>query len=100
MKIKINVQGQEKEVIISGLKGKHRKNFLKMMQRIAEKTKKDNLSAVQDAIEFLDYQDELAVEVTNIDKEEFENLDLEEANKILNAISKILFPGSEGKNLF
>ncbi|KKN09276.1 hypothetical protein LCGC14_1048300 [marine sediment metagenome] len=100
MKLKIKVQGEEKEVIVSGLKGKHRKNFLKMMQGIAEKTKKDNLSAVQDAIEFLDYQDDLAVEVTDLSKEEFENLDLEEANKILNAISKILFPQSEGKNLF
>ena len=100
MKVKIKLGDQEKDVEISGLKGKHRKNFLQMMQKIAKKTKTDDLSAVQDAVEFLDYQDELAIEVTNLNKEEFEDLDLEEANKILNAISKILFPGSEGKNLF
>ena len=100
MKLKINVLGQEKEVVISGLKGKHRKNFLKKMQAIALKTKAEDLSAVQDALDFLDYQEELAVEVTNLTKEEIEENELEENNKILAAISKILFPGSKGEGLF
>lgn len=100
MKIKIKLGDQEREVEISGLKRKHSRDWLKMMRNIAEKAKAEDLSAVGDAEEFLDFQDEQAIEFSSLSKEEFDNLEIEEANKILSAIGKLLFPMSKGESLF
>lgn len=100
MKIKINSQGEEKEVEIKGLKRSHSRVWLKKMRTIAEKAKAEDLSSVGDAEEFLDYQDKQAVEFSSLSKEEFDNLDIEEANKILSAIGQLLFPQSKGESLF
>jgi len=100
MKIKINVQGGEREVEIKGIKRNHSRVWLRKMRSIAEKTKKDDLSAIGDAIDYLDFQDEQAVEFSSLTKEEFDDLEIEEANKILSAIGNLLFPQSKGESLF
>ena len=100
MKVKIKLGDQEREVEISGLRRKHARDWLKKMRTIAEKAKAEDLSAVGDAEEFLDYQDEQAIEFSSLSKEEFDNLDIEEANKIISAIGTLLFPQSKGESLF
>ena len=100
MKVKIKIDGQEREIEISGLKRKDSRGWLRMMRSIAEKAKAEDLSAVGDAEEFLDFQDEQAIEFSSLSKEEFDNLDIEEANKIISAIGKLLFPQSKGESLF
>ena len=100
MKVKIKLDGQEKEVEISGIKRKDSRGWLRMMRSIAEKAKAEDLSAVGDAEEFLDFQDDQAVKFSSLSKEEFDNLEIEEANKILSEIGKLLFPMSKGESLF
>lgn len=100
MKLKINSQGEEKEVEIKGIKRSHSRVWLRKMKSVAEKAKKDDISAVGDAIEYLDFQDEQAIEFSSLSKEEFDNLEIEEANKIISAIGELLFPQSKGESLF
>ena len=100
MKIKIKVDGSEKEVEIKGLKGKHKKRLIKKISDLSKAAKTDSMSAIGQMSEFLDYQDEMNLEVINLTKREYEDLDLEEQNKITLAIRSIMFPGEEGKNIF
>ena len=100
MKIKINSQGEEKEVLIKGLKRSHTRDWLKKMRSIAEKAKAEDLSAIGEAIDYQEYQDEQAIEFSSLTKEEFDNLEIEDANKILSAIGELLFPQSKGEGLF
>ena len=100
MKLKINVGDQERDVEIKGLKRKHSRDWLKKMRSIAEKAKADDLSAIGEAVDYQEFQDQQAVEFSDLTKEEFENLEIEEANKILSAIGKLLFPQSKGDSLF
>lgn len=90
----------EKEVEIKGLKGKHKVAFVEKVSTLAKKSKGDRIEAIGEMKEFLEFQDEMAVEVINLTKEEYQDLELEESNKILLAIRKILFPGSETENVF
>lgn len=100
MKVKINLGGQEREVEIKGLKRKHSRDWLKRMKSIAEKAKTDDISAIGEAVEYQEYQDEQAIEFSSLTKEEFENLEIEEANKIISAIGLLLFPQSKGDSIF
>ena len=100
MKLKIVLNDSEKEIEIKGLKGKHKKNFIKKITEISKLAKEDSMTAVGQMTEFLDYQDDLNLELINLTKEEYEDLDLEEQNKITLAIRHIMFPGEEGKNIF
>lgn len=100
MKVKINTESGEKEIVIKGLKGKHKIAFVEKVSELAKKSKVDQIGAIGEMKEFLDFQDKIAIEVTNLTKEEFENLELEESNKILLAIRKIIFPDSETESVF
>ena len=100
MKIKINVQGEKREIEIKGIKRNHSRIWLRKMRSVAEKVKKDDLSAIGEAEDYLNFQDEQAVEFSSLTKEEFDNLEIEEANKILSAIGNLLFPQSKGESLF
>lgn len=100
MKVKIKLGDQEKEIEIKGLKRKDGREWLKKMRAIAEKAKLQDLSAVGDAEAFLNFQDEQAIKFSSLSKEEFDNLDIEEANKIISAIGTLLFPQSKGESLF
>ena len=86
--------------MIQGLKGKHKIAFVEKVSTLAKKAKGDKIEAIGEMKEFLDFQDEMAIEVINLTKEEYQDLELEESNKILLAIRKILFPGSETENVF
>lgn len=92
MKVKILIDDVETEVTIKGLKGKHKKQFLKKISELSKIAKTDELAAVGEMEGFIDYQDELALEVIDISKEQYEDLEIEEANKILSAIRESLFP--------
>ena len=100
MKVKINIGDQEREVEIKGLKRGHAREWLKKMRSIAEKAKAEDLSAIGEAIEYQEFQDEQAIEFSTLTKEEFDNMEIEEANKVLNAMAKLLFPQSKGESLF
>ncbi len=100
MKVKIKLGDQEKEVEIKGLKRKHSREWLKKMKSIADKAKAKDLSAIGEAIEYQEYQDNQAIEFSSLKKEEFENLEIEEANKLISAIGELLFPQSKGESLF
>lgn len=100
MKIKVNVQGEEREIEIKGIKRNHSRIWLRKMKSVAEKAKKDDLSAIGEAEDYLNFQDEQAVEFSSLTKEEFDNLEIEEANKILSAIGNLLFPQTKGESLF
>lgn len=100
MKIKINIQGEEREIEIKGLNRGHSRLWLRKMRAVAEKAKTDNLSAIGDAEDYLNFQDEQAIEFSSLNKEEFDTLDIEEANKIISAIGALLFPQSKGESLF
>ena len=92
MKIKINLGGQEKEIELH-LKKKHRDKFLKKAQEIEKKGEN-----IENANEFLDFQDKIIIEASNLTEEEYNNLDLEEQNKLTIATRNIFFPNLEKKN--
>ncbi len=92
MKIKVILNNQEKEVELH-LKKRHRDKFLKKAQEIEKKGEN-----IESAKEFLDFQDELIIEGSNLTKEEYDNLDLEEQNKLTIATRNIFFPNLEKKN--
>ena len=100
MKIKINMDSGEKEIEIKGLKAKHKLDFVSKVSQLAKISKGDKIEAIGEMKEFLDFQDKMAIEVISLTKEEYEDLELEESNKILLAIRKIIFPGSETENVF
>ena len=100
MKIKVNTESGEREVEIKGLKGKHKIAFIEKVNELAKSTKVDKIEAIGEMKEFLEFQDEMAIEVISLTKEEFQDLELEESNKILLAIRNIIFPSSEAKDVF
>ena len=100
MKLKIKVNDVEREIEIKGLKGRHKRQFMKKISDIAKKSKENQIEAIGQMEEFLDFQDKLALEVISLNEEEYNDLELEEQNKILGAIREILIPGSSGENLF
>ncbi len=100
MKVKIKLDGQERDVEIIGLRRKHARDWLKKMRSIAEKAKAEDLAAIGEAIEYQEYQDNQAIEFSSLSEEEFNNLEIEEANKIISAIGVLLFPQSKGESLF
>jgi len=103
MKIKINVQGEEREIEIDPEKKMTRNEpriWLRKMRSVAEKAKAGDLSAVGDAEDYMDFQDEKAVEFSSLTKEEFDKLHIYEPNKVRGGIGKKIFPGSQGDSLF
>jgi len=111
MKIKINIRVkdgevervEERQIEIDPEKKMTRKEpriWLRKMRSIAEKAKAGNLEAIGDAEDYLNFQDEKAVEFSSLSKEEFDKLHIDESNKILGAIGKKIFPASQGDSLF
>ncbi len=98
MKVKIIINEKEREVVISGLKRRHKKEWMNKINSMAKQYKQDDISVIGNMTEFLDFQDDFIIERSDLTKEEYDDLDLEEANKIILAIRKILFP--EGDNIF
>ncbi len=98
MKIKIMIEEKEREVIISGLKRKHKKAWMDKVNNLAKEFKEDNIAVIGNLGDFLDFQDDFIIEHSDLTKEEYDDLDLEEANKIILAVRKVLFP--EGDNIF
>ena len=86
MRIKIKIDGAEKEVELHPKK-KHRDLFLIEAKKIQDKGEDLN-----SAINFLNFQDKLIIECSNLTEEEYNNLDLEEQNKLTIAMRNLLFP--------
>ncbi len=93
MRIRVKIGDIEKEVELKPKK-KHRDKFLLEAKKIQEKGEDIN-----QAIEFLDFQDNLIIECSNLTKEEYEELDLEEQNKLTLGMRKLLFPYLEEKKI-
>ncbi len=96
MKVKILVNDVEKEVTIKGLKGKHRREFFKKMGQLGKLAKDENFSEIDQMQNFQDFWDKIIPESSNLTQEEYEDLDLEEQNKLIVAVRNVLLPfGSE-----
>ncbi len=94
MKVKILVNDVEREVTIKGLKGKHRKEFFKKIGALGKVSK--DLAELESMSDFQDYWDGLLKETSDLTEEEYDDLELEEQNKLIVAVRNILLPfGSE-----
>lgn len=98
MKVKININNSEKEIVLSGFKAKDKRSFIRKIGEIGKKAKENSLEAIGEMDDFLDFQDNMLLEHCDLKKEDYDELDLEEANKLLLAMRKIL--GFEGENPF
>lgn len=96
MKIKILVNESEREITIKGLKGKHRREFFKRMSNLGELAKDKNFTEIDQMQDFQDFWDKIIPECSDLSQEEYEDLDLEEQNKLIVAVRNVLLPfGSE-----
>ncbi len=96
MKVKILVNDAEREVTIKGLKGKHRREFFRATSEMGKSAKEDESAALDQIGKFQDFWDKIIPEVSDLTNEEYEDLDLEEMNKLIVAVRDILLPfGSE-----
>lgn len=91
MKVKIELNGSDREVLIKGLKRKQQKEFFKQIRKVQSIDANDpeSVSAME---EFMDFWDSLVLEFSDLSKEEYEGLDLEEQNKLINAVKESLVP--------
>ncbi len=101
MRIKVKIGEVEKDIEISPKK-KHRNQFLDKLEelkKVAESKEGDEMKSTR---EFIDFQDSLLIECSNITQEEFDELDLEEQGKLVKALRKIVFPqaGGDPANFF
>lgn len=100
MRIKIKFSNGEKDIEISPKK-KHRNFFLDKIEELKKVTDsgKDEIKSTR---EFIDFQDKLAMECSNMTQELYDDLDLEEQAKITKALRGIIFPhaGGDPANFF
>lgn len=92
MKVKILVNDVEREVTIKGLKGKHRREFFKETSEMGKSAKEDELGALNQIEKFQIFWDKIIPEVSDLTDEEFEDLELEEMNKLIVVVRDILLP--------
>ena len=71
LNIKVNLEGQEREIKVATFK-KHRKKFLGKVKEVKETLKEDE--DIGSAEDFLDFQDELATECSKIKEESISSL--------------------------
>lgn len=75
MKLKIKINGEDKEIELRSLRGKQIKMYWNYLIR---------LSRGEDIIEeFLIFQDQIASELTGLNSDEIDELDIDEKQKIL-----------------
>lgn len=100
MRIKVKLNDVEKEVEISPKK-KHRNTYLDKVEELQIVSKSEGGDDMKHTRDFIEFEDELAIECSNLTKEEYEELDLEEQAKITKAVRTIVFPHAKGDpNLF
>ena len=100
MKIKVKLNDVEKEIEVSPKK-KHRNSFLDKLEELDKSVKSKDGKEMQHTRDFINFEDELAVECSSLTKEEYEELDLEDQAKITKAVRIIVFPHTKGDpNLF
>lgn len=101
--IKVILEDQEREIKVATFK-KHRKRFLSRVKEIKDKLQVDE--DIGSAEEFLDFQDELATECSEIKEDDvfrqmtendYESLETDEQGKILLAMQDCMFPFSDKK---
>lgn len=102
MKIKIKLGDVEKEINIS-LKGKDQKDFIsqsKKLSKLATDDESDPNEVIEEAEKFMfDYIEGLIIERGNLTKEDLDEMDLEEKNKLIGTILNQLTPAG-AKNFF
>ena len=101
MRIKIKLGDVEKDVEVSPKK-KHRNDFLDKVEELQKVIKLKDGEEIKSTRMFIDFEDELAVDCSNLNQEEYDSLDLEEQAKIIKAVRGIVFPhaGGEAANFF
>lgn len=78
MRIEVEIDGQQKEIKIKKIKAKHQTEILKISDKLSRKE--------IGMEEFLDYEDKLIEKLTDLSKEELDELTVEDKNKIRNYI--------------
>ena len=101
MRIKIKIGEVEKDIELSPKK-KHRNEFLDKLEELKKVSELEDGDEIKATREFIDFQDDLSVECSNLTQEEFDELDLEEQSKITKALRGIVFPhaGGDPANFF
>lgn len=94
IKIKLG-DGTEKDVEIS-IKKKHRNKYLDNAENLQNNVDSKDGKEITTTKAFLEFEDSLAVECSNITQEEYDDLDLDEAGKITKAIRMAAFPHAGG----
>jgi polysaccharide pyruvyl transferase WcaK-like protein len=104
MKVKINVEkeGQIAEVEFDlHFKGRDQKSYLKKISEIAKSLDKENPeSALAESNEFIDFENKMLAEKTNLSLDELEDLDLEEKKKLTKVMRELLMPFSGQESFF
>jgi len=101
MKIKLEINKKEKEVIIKGLTKSHRSQYFKKaskLDKINSDESVDNEIKLNEAENFINWLQELGLEYSDLTDEEKSSLDLEELDKITDCVRGILQPNLEKKS--
>jgi len=84
MKIKVNIDGENKEIELQ-MKGKHTKLVWKYLTECAKAEESGNMNAVEELIEKIE---DVLCEISELEKEQLQDMDEEEIQKLTNAITK------------
>ena len=96
MRIKIKLgNGEEKEIEVS-VKKKHRAAYLDKVEELQKSVNSEEGKELISTKDFLNFEDGLAVECSNLTQEEYDDLDLDEAGKITRSIRTSAFPQTGG----
>lgn len=96
MRIKIILGDKSEKEIEVSVKKKHRIKFLDKIEEMKKVLEDDEEKAIGSTKEFMNFQDELAVECSNITQEEWDDMDLDEQEKVTKSIRSAIFPHATG----
>ncbi len=100
MKCKILIDGDEKEVIISGITKSDRREFLNQAKKLAKLDKDDSVDdgeKADRALGVMDWIEKLGLDHSNLTDEEKEKIDLEASDIITDTAREILQPVGDKK---
>lgn len=93
MKVKIHLDGEEKEIEVKNPKGRH----VKKLWDYFEEMQKDEIKGAK---EYINYVDEISAELSGLTVEQLDELDIEEKNKITKNFTEHAFSNMDFGNAF
>lgn len=94
MRIKIKLGGEEKDIEVF-TKKKEEDSYLDKIVELKKRSEKDD-DSIASVKEFVEFENEMAINCSTLSKEEYDDLYSEDRNKIKRAIRNMIFPHSSG----